>query len=1229
MSDFLQHYFLLNGSQVALLQGRHDYALMILSVMIAVGASFMALTMASSARSSVLPGIRRLHLLSGAIALGAGVWSMHFIGMLAFQLPVAVTYHTLITILSMVPSLLAAWFALKLLAYKNITPKRLVIGGLLVGVGIGAMHYTGMEAMVMSAQLRYDPVWFGVSVLVAALLAMLALWISFGLRQRLSRPAYQVRLIAAVVMGLAISGMHYTAMHAALFVGDASLIETVDEQQQFNLAVMVAVVTVIIGLLITALNTLVRYRELYRRSRETTAHLEAIFDTAVDGLISISDRGIILSYNKAAERILGHSAEWAIGRNVSVLTPEPHRSQHDSYLRNYLSTGQAKIIGEGREVEALHRDGHLVPIRLAIGESRLGGISTFVGFITDISERRSLEQAMHEREQQYRTLISNIPGVTFRCRYDDHWSAIFISDAVERLTGWPADAFLAGQVHLASLLHTDDLGRINEVLDQAMARKESYTVEYRVRHRDGSSRWVSESATGVWGEQGELKWIDGVLLDITDTKLRNAEFWGLLRAVDDATGVCELDQCGNIRRANSNYSQILGYGEAELDGLNFDALTAAGGPDARFMQACWERIRAGELVHGEFARIGKDGKTRWVRSSFTPVFNQMDEGFRVIELCTDLSDRRQMELELLDAKERAEQAADAKSAFLANMSHEIRTPMNAIIGFTELLLDSPLSGQQREHLGTVRNSARSLLALLNDILDTAKLESGVAELEQADFSLRDICEHLMATFRLAATSKGLTLQLVYPDSTSSYFKGDALRVQQVLTNLVSNAVKFTEHGEVQLEVSALPAGAGVRLAVHDTGIGIPADRLERIFEPFSQADASMTRRFGGTGLGTTIARQLVELMGGEITVTSELGHGSCFCVHLPLQAGMPVEPPSHSYQEPMLPPLTVLVADDVQQNLELLQALLHRRGHQVVTAEDGQQAVTRYQEGGIDLVLMDVQMPVMDGHQATAAIRTWEQAQGLEPIPVIALTASVLEQDRSQALKAGMNGFASKPVDVQALLQEMARVLGIVSAETPIGSVTRSQNRVIDWSRGELLWGSRAVHGNAVQAFLEERDNQPETLASYCADAPQQALAEAHRLKGLAGNLCLPTLAIAAGELEKALTRGTDTLPSLERLTLTFQAVRDALRQRLEPPLGTLEVAAEAAACLSADELMLSLTEIVNRLQHGEMPTAESISSLLRGLPSGLAEQVDRAIQSFELEEAATLLSSYKTEQSN
>ncbi|SFB78202.1 PAS domain S-box-containing protein [Marinospirillum celere] len=1226
MPAWLSQFFIRDSAVVELIHGHHHLGLTLVSILIAIIASYSALTLAAAARSRMLGSMRRLHLISGALALGAGVWAMHFIGMLAFELPINIHYDPLITALSMLPSLLAAWIALNLLAKATLTISRLLLGGLIVGLGIGSMHYLGMGAMVMEVQLRYDPSWFLLSIVIAALLAMLALWISFGLRHLLL-PSYQIRLIAAVVMGFAISGMHYTAMHAARYVviEGQPLISSPDHNNQFALGLTVAGVSLLIGILITGINALIRYRELYRKSQETTAYLEAIFDTAVDGLISISEKGKIESYNKAAERILGYPASEILGRNVSQLMPEPHHSQHDSYLENYLKTGQAKIIGKGREVMALHKDGHEVPIRLAIGESRVGKTSHFVGFITDISERHAMEQALQEREKQYRTLIDNIPGVTFRCRIDEHWSAIFISESIEELTGWQQEDFLKGRIHLVNLIHPDDMELVNQTIDDALAKRRSYTLEYRLKHKQGHYHWVSESATGVRDEADQLQWIDGVLLDITDAKKRNAEFSALLRAVDDATGVCELDACGRIRRANANYTQILGYQPGELNGTNYHELGSTEPAQIEAMQELWDAVRAGELVQSECARVGKDGQTRWVRISLCPVPSPMDEELRVIELCSDLTQRRQMEIELVDAKERAEEAAAAKSSFLANMSHEIRTPMNSILGFTDLVLDTSLSKQQREHLNSVRSSAGSLLSLLNSILDTAKLDSGVTELENRDFSLLDICKQLQTSFGLMVSKKGLTLHLDYSEQLSAFFKGDTLRIRQILTNLLSNAVKFTEQGEIHLHARPHERGKGVLIEVRDTGIGIPPDRLDKIFDPFAQADASMTRRFGGTGLGTTISKQLAELMGGKLEVSSEVGVGSCFRLYLPLTLGQPTDIEQTSEQEPELPSLSLLIADDVPQNLQLIQTLLEKRGHQVTTAENGRQALELCQQQPFDLVLMDVQMPEMDGHQATQALRAWEKAQHREPLPVIALTASVMEEDRRLAIDAGMNGFASKPLIIHQLLNEVARVLGINTLPTS-SSKKSTDHLILDSETGRQLWGSQQAQEKAIQRFLKEPDHQPQALEKLLLENPQRATAEMHRLKGLVANLGLPRLAKTFAELEQALK--DKKLPASHRLFEELAACQQALSQADAQEEAMLEssktdTSANRPELGAADHQ--ALTQLIQLYQQGETASAH-LEALATHLPGKLVNEVRQLIEEFELEKAAECLLNYQQE---
>ncbi|WP_430460645.1 MHYT domain-containing protein [Thalassolituus sp. LLYu03] len=972
----LSDYFLLDDAAPAtLLIGQYDPWLVALSLFIAVAASFMALTMAAAARNSPSRGMARLHLATGALALGAGIWSMHFIGMLAFQLCTTVNYTPGITLVSLVPGILASWVTLNLLSNNTVNITRLLAGGLAVGLGIGSMHYIGMAAMTLAPSLRYDPLFFALSIVVATVLATLALWISFGLRQHLKMRGNRIRLLAGAVMGLAIAGMHYTAMEAARFVGQADPDFIPGSDEHYLLSFSIALVTILLGVLISGLNALVRYRNLLARSEESASELQAMFDTAVDGIIKISAAGTILSANRSVACILGYSEDELLGHNVKMLMPTGHKENHDQYLSSYLITGTAKVMGQSREVFARHKDGRNIPVRLAIGEFRRAGTVTFVGFISDISER------------------------------------------------------------------------------------------YKMEH--------------------------------------------------------------DLRRA----------------------------------------------------------------------------------------------------KEEAEQAAQAKSVFLANMSHEIRTPMNSILGFTELLLSSPLNETQERNLTIVRNSAQSLLALLNNILDTAKFESGSDVLESRDFSLRAICQQLIATQSLAARRKGIELILDYSTDIGEHFVGDPLRVQQVLLNLLSNAVKFTEQGRVDLQVCRCRRGGdGVEINVRDTGIGIPADRLHSIFDPFSQADTSMTRRFGGTGLGTTIARQLVELMGGQLEVSSMVGEGSCFTVCLPLPPGNASNDADMRMPEVRLPPLRILAADDVPQNLQLLEAILTRRGHRLISVCNGQDAVTLYCSGHFDLVLMDVQMPVMDGHEASRRIRLWESEHQRHATPIIALTASVLEQDRRAARAAGMDGFAAKPLDITELSLEIASVLGIEADDSDSLPATSSERLLINRQHGEALWQSRRQHMSAVRAFLTDDANQPGRLEALLrqGDTMQAgALREVHRLRGISANLSLESLADVYGLLEQHLhaTNNDYPYPLVESVRRLHGELAQLIQAEGLPAADTPAGPQEPA--MSGAELLAVLGALVHQLQRGELPD-EPLADVMRSLPDTLADAVHDAALDFECEKLAALLDDYR-----
>jgi PAS domain S-box-containing protein len=383
---------------------------------------------------------------------------------------------------------------------------------------------------------------------------------------------------------------------------------------------------------------------------------------------------------------------------------------------------------------------------------------------------------------------------------------------------------------------------------------------------------------------------------------------------------------------------------------------------------------------------------------------------------------------LLEAKQEAERLAQARSEFLANMSHEIRTPMNGVLGMLNLLKESPLTDEQRDLLGTAETSAKHLLEILNDILNLAKIEAGQMKLERTPTDLKRLVRETCDMIRPQARLKGILLREELPDDAELYAYADPTRLRQILLNLLSNAIKFTEQGEVLATLVCLSAGTEqlrLRFEVQDTGIGIPPEKQAQIFEPFRQADGSTTRKYGGTGLGLAISRKLVELMGGSMGVESEVGKGSCFWFELTLPAS---EPPAHvrleqemrASEPTALTGLRVLVAEDNYVNQKVIRRTLEKWGVAVEIAENGQEALEWLARAPFHLVLMDCQMPLMDGYEATRRIRAYEAPRGLH-IPIIALTANALEGDREKCIECGMDDYLSKPINPDLLWEKLAQ----------------------------------------------------------------------------------------------------------------------------------------------------------------------------------------------------------------
>jgi PAS domain S-box-containing protein len=489
---------------------------------------------------------------------------------------------------------------------------------------------------------------------------------------------------------------------------------------------------------------------------------------------------------------------------------------------------------------------------------------------------------------------------------------------------------------------------------------------------------------------------------------------------------CVVDLRGNYLFVNDAFCRLYGFAKSEILGRDFRE-SAAPEREAVLRTLYSQVYRTGQPIKAfEYAIARKDGPAIVVEQSISLERDAQGRGVGFLVITRDCTERKRAQDDLAKARDAAEAANRAKSEFLANMSHEIRTPMNGIIGMTALALDGPLTPPQAECLDTIRGQAESLLTIVNDILDFSKIESRRVELEAVPFTLAHALDEVVKPLAIRAREKGITLASAIGADVPSRIVGDPVRLKQIVTNIVSNAVKFTEQGSVALDVTADRRAGGVmlHLLVTDTGIGIPAEKQAAIFEPFRQVDGSMTRRFGGTGLGLAIASTLVELMGGRIQVDSAPGRGTTFHVTIPTAAAADnVQTESAvsaavaaSARRAAAPArrARILVAEDNIVNQRVAAALLTKRGHTVTVVNNGREAVDALKRERFDLVLMDVQMPEMDGLEATAAIRRMEQATG-QHVRIVAMTAHAMSGDRENCLAAGMDGYLSKPIDQRTL----------------------------------------------------------------------------------------------------------------------------------------------------------------------------------------------------------------------
>ncbi len=809
-----------------------------------------------------------------------------------------------------------------------------------------------------------------------------------------------------------------------------------------------------------------------------SSYLAAIVQSSDDAIISKNLNARITSWNPAAERIFGYSAAEALGQDIRLIIPPDRHSEEDSIISR---------IKKGEKVEHFQtvrrrKDGKLIDISITVSPifDEKGEIIGASKIARDVTEQISKDETLADTKTRLELAL------TAAGMGDWSWDA-----ETDLVTFNPAAAKIF-QIHprieitwteLQTLLVPEDAARAAVEVEKALKKRTHYSVQYRMA-KEGRTRWISAKGLGQYDEAGAPIGMVGVVQDVTARKEQELilqalsklapaiaatlDFQTLLQLVTDEatrlTGAAfgaffynAITEDGKayvlyaLSGASRTAFENLGMPRATaifaptfrgertilLDDVTKDPQYGQSGPHfgmpkghlpVRSYLAVPVISRSGEVIGGLFFGHPKPGM-------FTKTDATLAEGIAA-QAAISIDNARLYE-EVVKGKEAAEAASRAKSEFLATMSHEIRTPMNAVVGLGSILaMTEPLTSKQREYISTLQTSADTLLSLINDLLDIAKIEARTVELEELPFSVSEMIQEIISMMNVRVQEKGL--RLISSLETSSLQKklllGDPTRLKQVITNLCSNAVKFTERGCITIHVSSRPTDnpltETLEICVQDTGIGIARDKIDNIFEKFMQADSSINRKYGGSGLGLSISKTLIEAMGGHITVKSELGVGSTFCIQLPLKIALvsPQKEPDKAFLEdgPKRPSdggTRILLVEDHEPNILVAGTFLENIGFSYDVARSGAQAVEMVKKGIYDLVLMDVQMPGMNGLEAASLIRANEKRESKLPVPIIGVTAHAMAGDRERCIGAGMDDYIAKPFKGIELQDKIVRLL--------------------------------------------------------------------------------------------------------------------------------------------------------------------------------------------------------------
>jgi len=1073
----MEYFFITNELPTRVMQGEYVPILVFASYLVATLGAFTGLTLASRmVRAIDAREKRNLHL-AGAFSLGSGIWSMHFIGMLAYNMKMAHQYDPRLTIFSGAIAIIIAWFVLKI-TQSELTWKRIWISSVLLGFGIASMHYVGMQAMQMDADLVYLPGLFALSVIIAIAASAAALWITFMLGKHIARKPILWRLIAAMVMGVAICGMHYTGMAASVIIpwGDCRY----DVEQNFSiLEIGIVCTTGLICIISLMLGVANRLAILMTCAAIFSLPLVTIVYQAVSGL----------------------------NRDIQFAQKEYQGARYHEELIDLLISLQSlraltNIDQNGGRVGASEMQAQRQQVREWI--AKVDAIDNNIGKQLGVQEDwKALRPQFQDLLDDHSVSKHSVAELEFTKHSAIIRSLMSFMEEIIDHSNLNADPQLD-----SNFLADMSLYLIPETTE-TIGQMRGLAAGYLASGHYPPSNWTVD----------EMRKLQSLYdrLDMLGKAMDN----DLIRAVKISPAAKKFMDHYNstIEQANANfrtryakmvfnkqipwtYREI--YDESKGFIMQYDRLYDEIARD--FYQTLEQR-------HDSYAL-----KRNLVLGASVIAF--LGFGALFIFLFKALTTTESAEREAHHARKTAEQAAAAKSDFLANMSHELRTPMNGVLGMAQLLSDTELDEEQRQYVNTITGSGENLLMLLNDILDFSKIEAGALTLENIAYPVREAIYGAINLLHPQADKKNIDLQVECEPDVPDYIWGDSGRLRQIIINLAGNAVKFTDKGYVRLtaRMQERPNGIHLHVNVEDTGMGIPADKLDRIFDKFTQADASITRKFGGTGLGLAITKQLVELMGGNIGVESVEGKGSTFWFVIPCQLAQAtdilatqenISQALHTQANKIpMSQARILLVEDYPVNQVFAQKLIKKFGGlDIDLAEDGSIALQKYRDKQYDIIFMDCQMPKIDGYITTQEIRMLESLANSHT-PIIAMTANAMMGDREKCLAVGMDDYLSKPLRAGHLKKILENYFVLDEANAVIvkspTTALKDLNEVpVDLAQLRIFTDGDPEEEKALfNLFLEQAEMMINILEkSTDANSQEAWRSAAHRFKGSSGNL--------------------------------------------------------------------------------------------------------------------------------